>query len=129
MIKRSAVMRRAKSVRSPPAIIIPAQNPRRSDVKRGLSFRHVGRTRTNDPEPMHEYHGNSSSSGERRKRRSLYYDEQRAATSKLSHPQHFDFDALTIPETPTTVTRSTKSSTTTGKTKQALAKLKNMFKA
>lgn len=77
---------------------------------------------------MHEYQHPSEQAEGRRKRRSLYYDEQRAVTSKLSHPQHFDFDALTIPESPTTTSRSTKSSTT-GKTKQALAKLKNMFKA
>lgn len=67
----------------------------------------------------------------RRKRRSLYFDDQRAATNtaKLAHPQHFDFEALSIPDSPTTTatTRSQKSSSPS-RTRRAFAKLKNMFK-
>ncbi|KAF2162013.1 hypothetical protein M409DRAFT_27738 [Zasmidium cellare ATCC 36951] len=117
-------MRRGTRQRGSPAI--PPQNPRRHELKRVFSIKHVGRSSSSDSEPMHEYDP-SEQAENRRKRRSLFYDEQRAAT-KLSHPQHFDFDALTIPESPTTTTRSQKSSES-GPAKKALAKLKNMFKA
>ena len=117
-------MRRATSVDEcdPPAI--PAQNPRRQELKRALSFKNVGKP--NDPGPMREYDP-SEKAELRRKRRSLYFDEQRAVT-KLAHPQHFDFDALTIPESPTTTATRSQKSTRTGRTKKAFAKLKNILK-